>query len=453
MMPANPFLAEPIRAVVTNDGILHSADPDFMRLHENAGGRERGTLAVPALLALAEMTGRTGMRIERPVRVADLDDTIDLWVAAAPHQNGIELTILGWQELAERITTLPTDAISTDGNILILDASLLIARAPLWLEQAESGSLIGNHVAKLLSPVEAKASDLPMIDVLAERKPVCEMSVTVGRESVLCALTLSPEFSKAGTFLGYTGLLKRSDREHSVVASPAFELTAPQSGFGAQLAPILRQPIDRIIANAETISGRLIGPLRENYAGYAQDIANAARHLAALVSDMEDLAAIDHPDFVVARDEIELGDIARRVAGLLALKAADHQIRIVSPLETGIRVDAIAEFRRVLQILLNLVGNAIRYSPDGTEISISIWTDGDRACASVSDQGYGIEIKDRERIFEKFERLGRSGDGGSGLGLYISRKLARAMGGELIATAANGGGAQFVLSLPRTPTV
>nr|WP_246156255.1 HAMP domain-containing sensor histidine kinase [Sphingorhabdus profundilacus] len=231
----------------------------------------------------------------------------------------------------------------------------------------------------------------------------------------------------------------------------AIAALAPVGGalFGKNLAPVLRQPLGRIIANAETIGGELQGPIRENYALYARDIANAARHLSALVDDLGDLEAVERPDFRTARDEIELGDVARRVAGLLALKAADHRIVIHTPTDAS-KVTAIAEFRRTLQILLNLVNNAIRYSPDGTVISIETETADRFAVVTVSDQGRGISIEDRDKIFEKFERLGRSGDGGSGLGLYISRRLARAMGGELSVTNSDDGGAKFVLRLPNS---
>ena len=99
--------------------------------------------------------------------------------------------------------------------------------------------------------------------------------------------------------------------------------------------------------------------------------------------------------------------------------------------------------------MLNLVTNAIRYSPDGTEVRMNIANEINWAVISVTDQGNGVREADRERIFLKFERLGRTGDGGSGLGLYISRRLARAMGGELTVGDADGGGAIFTLRLPR----
>jgi signal transduction histidine kinase len=214
-----------------------------------------------------------------------------------------------------------------------------------------------------------------------------------------------------------------------------------------ELGQSFRLPLGRIIANADSIGQKLEGPLREHYTAYAKDISTAARHLLALLEDMNDLSAIERADFSPADDKIELGDIARRAAGLLSLKAADQQMKIVLPSE-GQAVQAIAEFRRVLQIAINLISNAINYSPAGTSIVIEIGNIAGKAIFSVTDAGMGVAEEDRMRIFEKFERLGRSGDGGSGLGLYISRRLARAMGGDLYVESATHAGARFVLKLP-----
>ena len=114
----------------------------------------------------------------------------------------------------------------------------------------------------------------------------------------------------------------------------------------------------------------------------------------------------------------------------------------------GEHLPAIAEFRRVLQVLLNLVGNAIRYSPDNSQIWIRLEDAGARARLIVADQGPGLDADQQARVFEKFERLGRSDEGGSGLGLYISRRLARAMGGDLAIESAPGQGARFILEVP-----
>ncbi|NCQ63508.1 MAG: ATP-binding protein, partial [Alphaproteobacteria bacterium] len=113
-----------------------------------------------------------------------------------------------------------------------------------------------------------------------------------------------------------------------------------------------------------------------------------------------------------------------------------------------VRQPATAEFRRVLQVLLNLVGNAIRYSPEGSTITIGLDSDGRKASVSVTDEGPGLDAEAQRIVFNKFERLGRSGSGGSGLGLYISKRLAQAMGGDLTIRSKPGEGATFTLTVP-----
>ncbi|QYU69781.1 ATP-binding protein [Leptolyngbya sp. 15MV] len=109
---------------------------------------------------------------------------------------------------------------------------------------------------------------------------------------------------------------------------------------------------------------------------------------------------------------------------------------------------AIGEFRRVLQVLLNLIGNAISYSPEGSTVTVRVRRKKEMARISVEDEGPGLSAQQQAAVFDKFERLGRGGDGGSGLGLYISRRLALAMGGTLQVRSKPGEGARFTLALP-----
>jgi len=147
---------------------------------------------------------------------------------------------------------------------------------------------------------------------------------------------------------------------------------------------------------------------------------------------------------------VDLSELARQAAGILNVRAQEKAIVIEAP-HLSETLPAVAEYRRVLQVLLNLIGNAIRYSPEGSHIWIRLESAGDRARITVADQGPGLSSEQQGKIFEKFERLGRSGDGGSGLGLYISRSLARAMGGDLLVDSAPGQGARFILDVPADP--
>jgi len=240
------------------------------------------------------------------------------------------------------------------------------------------------------------------------------------------------------------------DETQGAGAEPA----SPEQGWnrllGRDLAPALRQPITRIIANAETIRTRLAGPLADEYAGYAKDIAEAGRHLMSLIEDLADLEAVEAPGFAPAPDQIDLADCARRAAGILSVRAQERGIVLVTP-DPAVHVRAIGEFRRVLQVLLNLLTNAIRYSPEGSTVTLETGESTAGPWIAVRDEGQGLTAEQAVRVFEKFERLGRSGDGGTGLGLYISRHLARAMGGDLKVTSAPGEGARFEMTLPPDP--
>ncbi len=255
-----------------------------------------------------------------------------------------------------------------------------------------------------------------------------------------------PLIDGSGRFAGFRGSATAElAPQHDIgpQAPPPSDIPA----FSERLDKALRAPLDHIIRNAEAINARLEGPLTDDYATYASDIASAGRHLLGLVDDLVDLQAVERPDFAPEAEEIDLADVARRAAGLLSVRAADKNVRIDMP-DDDERLPATGDFRRALQILTNLLSNAVRYSPDGGMIWIRVEQEDDLACVVVADQGKGIAPDDQDRIFAKFERVDASEPGGSGLGLYIARRLARAMGGDITVDSAPGQGARFVLALP-----
>ncbi len=255
-----------------------------------------------------------------------------------------------------------------------------------------------------------------------------------------------PRADANGQFAGFDGAA-RDLSPGDVPAQPDEVASDLPDGFSRRIGRALRDPLGRIIANADSMSAQADGPLRDDYVAYAADIASAGRHLLGLVDDLEDLSAIERADFAVAVEDLDLADVARRAAGLLAVRAAQGDVRIERP-SFDEAMPASGEFRRVLQILVNLIGNAVRYSPPGGTVWILLERDGDDACVIVGDQGKGIAPADQERIFAKFGRVDPTEAGGSGLGLYIARRLARAMRGDILVDSAPGQGARFVLMLP-----
>jgi signal transduction histidine kinase len=116
--------------------------------------------------------------------------------------------------------------------------------------------------------------------------------------------------------------------------------------------------------------------------------------------------------------------------------------------DANARAPCVGDARRILQILVNLVGNALRYSPAGGTMAIDTGWSGGTARITIADRGKGIAAEDQARIFGKFERVDPGEAGGNGLGLFIARRLATAMGGDLTVESAPGEGARFTLTLP-----
>tara|TARA_R110001606_G_scaffold173894_4_gene320386 strand:+ start:442 stop:1824 length:1383 start_codon:yes stop_codon:yes gene_type:complete len=458
-MTGSGKLAEPVRGQVDADGLLLSADPLLMRLHLRCGGSEGGPLAVPELAELCRLSTRLGMNLSRPVQASDDDCRIDMWVetrfGSPEKEKQLTLSIIDWKEHPHDDTDKMDPARERDFDRLEgkgtirTDAALRIIAQKMPGGAAQAAEVIGQSLLDIYDVIPP-SDNARLLEAVAERQPIRNqrMRETSGAQR-LFVLQGHPLIDKAGLFAGYRFSATRDDPATVDIDPKTIGgKLISDSLFGSQLGPALRQPLGKIIANAETISSKLEGPLRGDYASYAKDIASAGRHLLDLVNDLSDLEAIERPEFTVAADDIDFVDLAHRAAGLLAVKSADHQIRIDLPDENE-TLPARGEFRRSLQILVNLIGNAIRYSPDGSVIKVWVSTEQELARISVSDQGDGIAVEDQERIFEKFERLGRSGDGGSGLGLFISRRLAHAMGGSLTVESATGKGSTFTLSLPQ----
>ena len=440
--------------------MLAGADHALAALQRACGGAIPGQLAIPALLELTRKAWHYRMKLARLFQAQDGENAVSAWVEIVPDDDGLTLALSNW-----RVTPLPPESIfeaslgdAGDGAMLAQVADLHARLDPhqAVLAAGRSAALLEPLAAAMREGFGRSWTDFVSIAGVTHRQPMhwrlidgAEVSVEGLAARWQARLVPAPGDGTAGGFDLYLVPV-------TIAAVPAGDTpggatpTVPDAldgVLGRDLAPALRQPINRIIANAETIRTRLAGPLADEYADYAADIAEAARHLLGLVEDLADLDAIEAPDFAPAADAIDLADAARRAAGILGVRASERGITVELPGE-GEAVPATGEWRRVLQVLLNLLGNALRYAPAGSTVSVSVTAHDDRAIVTVADEGGGLSPAQQAKVFDKFERLGRSGDGGSGLGLYISRRLARAMGGDLTVTGAPGEGARFTLELP-----
>jgi signal transduction histidine kinase len=437
-------VAEIAHGVVDADGRLTQADDALLGLIMRAGGGLGQTVAVPQLATLARLARRLRVPISRGVLVADRDADIELFVRAQADGAGVRLSVAGWRE---RQPWRPTDD-RTRFDMLLADSEWrweCDAALRLGAVSIEAGArhgfdavgLLGRPITDLFGFEPDEAERLPILDALADRRPFSAQPAKLRPSGAPVLVSALVRRDPAGEFAGFAGGVR-------FVPKPASD-AAPSiaSTLGDRLERALRRPLGRIIANADSIGAQAEGAIGADYLGYAADIAGAGRHLMALVDDLADLEAVERPDFAPVIEPIDLADVARRAAGLLSVRAADAGVKMIRP-GPDERAPVRGDFRRVLQILVNLIGNAVRYTPGGGTVTVEV---GPGARVVVSDTGKGIDPEDQARVFEKFERVDPLESGGSGLGLYIARRLARAMGGDLTVESRPGEGARFSLTL------
>ncbi len=443
----------PIRARCDRDGRLLEADEPLSGLQLRNGGEIPGPLAVPALLSLIRTAQKNNIKLSRTIRMLDDGTEVSAWASVEPVASGCLIELGQWRiggALAQ-----PEDGEAENDLIRHL------AEGYAWLD-GNQRILAADLQAEDLAQLQAALSDgqgRPWTDFveitgIAHRQPLHwrlldRATVRVAGSDRMWRAHILPRPGMPGT--GFELCLVPDSIRELPEASPDTGPVREDYGdlLGRELAPALRLPIDRIIANARSIQTRLAGPVADQYSTYAADIVHAGGHLLDLVDDLADLEAVESADFQPACEAIDLAEAGRQAAAMLSVKADERQMTLHLP-ASGLAVPAVGELRRVLQILLNLISNAIRYSTEGTEITVSCGVgSAGHSWISVQDQGLGMDRQQAAKAFAKFERLGRKGDGGSGLGLYISRRLARAMGGELSVESEPGKGACFTLTLPR----
>jgi len=222
--------------------------------------------------------------------------------------------------------------------------------------------------------------------------------------------------------------------------------------FIANVSHELRTPLASLRALAETLRD---GAARDPEAGprFLGRIVSEIDRLALLVNDLLDLSAIETGSAKMEMAPVSMGEVAHEVATKFRPVAERRGIALrVEDLE-GV-ADAWGDEARLVQALVNLVDNALKYTPAGGVVRISSHVAGDLVALAVTDTGLGIPPEHLPRIFERFYRVDRSRSrafGGTGLGLSIVKHIATSHGGRVEVQSVEGRGSQFTLLIPRAP--
>jgi PAS domain S-box-containing protein len=228
----------------------------------------------------------------------------------------------------------------------------------------------------------------------------------------------------------------------------ALAASEAKSAFLATMSHELRTPLNAIIGYQSLLKEGIDGPLNESQLGQLRRIRASADHLLALIDEVLTYSRLEAGKEVVRRDEAELRTIVEEAVTMIRPLSEAKGLRLNVELVDG-RV--FTDAAKVRQIVLNLLSNAVKFADRG-EIGVRARVNDGTAEISITDTGIGIAAENFERIFEPFWQVEQNSTrraGGTGLGLSVSRSLARLLGGEVTVASRLGEGSTFTVTIPR----
>jgi signal transduction histidine kinase len=226
-----------------------------------------------------------------------------------------------------------------------------------------------------------------------------------------------------------------------------------KSGFLATMSHELRTPLNAIIGFSEMMLREVLGPLgNEQYRTYIGDIHESGTHLLQIINDILDLSKIEAGRMELEVSEFDLPQAIQNALVLVRERAIRRGITLGSTIDTRLGMIS-GDERKVKQVLLNLLSNALKFTPEGGQIDVAARLHDNRAEVSVADTGIGIAPTDQDAVFEEFRQVGSADKKaeGTGLGLALSRKFIELHGGKIWVQSELGRGSTFTFTLPVSP--
>jgi cell cycle sensor histidine kinase DivJ len=241
----------------------------------------------------------------------------------------------------------------------------------------------------------------------------------------------------------------RQVRALETARADAEALNIGKSRFLANMSHELRTPLNAIMGFSDIMRERMFGPLPGKYGEYADLIHDAGSHLLDLINDVLDMSKIEAAKYELAREHLDAREPISAALRLMRLQADDVgvQLRGVLPSQP---LEVLADRRALKQIVLNLISNALKFTPRGGLVTVSLSALAGAMELSVADTGLGIAEEDVARLGRPFEQAGDAGQQarGTGLGLSLVRAFAELHGGEMAIESRLGEGTAVTVRLP-----
>lgn len=321
-----------------------------------------------------------------------------------------------------------------------------------WVEQGNEGERIlsrlpaGSHVLEMQGAVGDGAWS-PVRSVAIEVAPPWWRSGWAIAAYVLLLL-----LAVSAAVMGYRRRVQRRSELQLAMhkREVAEQASLAKSRFLATLGHEVRTPMTGVLGMSELLLDTKLDPRQRRYAGAIQQ---AGTHLLRLVNDALDLARIESGRLELENHPFDLGRLLDDVAGLMAPMAERRGLVFERDIPFAMPVKATGDAMRLRQIVMNLLGNAIKFTEQGkVTLAVELVPDHSGIVVTVSDTGPGISVEQQQRLFHRFEQADgprtASRYGGSGLGLAICQELTSAMGGNIVLRSRLGEGASFRVELP-----
>ena len=254
------------------------------------------------------------------------------------------------------------------------------------------------------------------------------------------------------TFAAQSVLAIQNARLFSEIEQKSCEIEVAsqhKSQFLANMSHELRTPMNSVLGFTEMLADGLYGPLPEKAMKALERVQSNGKHLLGLINDVLDLSKIEAGQLTLALDDYALGQVVQNVKSTAELLAKAKGIELTANVQDGIPIGR-GDERRLTQVLLNLVGNAIKFTDKGS-VDISARALAGSFVIAVKDTGPGIADEDQRKIFEEFQQVDNSSTrqkGGTGLGLAISKRIVEMHGGKIEVESVLGEGSTFRIVIP-----
>lgn len=233
----------------------------------------------------------------------------------------------------------------------------------------------------------------------------------------------------------------------------AEEANQTKSDFLANMSHELRTPLNAINGFSDIMKKEMFGPLGDpRYKEYVSDILFSGQHLLSLINDILDMSKIEAGKMTLNHESMQIDDMIGQVIRIVRGRAEDNRLKLIYQAEQLPEIEA--DPRAVKQVLLNLMTNAIKFTPEGGAVSCDVTRNSAGLIIKISDTGIGIAQDDIDRLAKPFEQIDSQHSRqheGTGLGLALSKSLVELHGGNFTIESALGEGTTVIFTLPNTP--